>query len=134
VKGRVSQMTWGNLAAVNGALLGDAGPGPLLPLLGGGAVIAGIFLSLSVITGGMWLVRRLRNRQAEPSRKYFLISLGGAACFATLPAGIIGLFAPPLLLLAAALVVTGVFLVVLGIRSSRGSEVEPEAAVDRPRD
>jgi hypothetical protein len=41
-----------------------------------------------------------------------------------------GLFIPPLWLLAAALIVTGVVLVILGFRSSSGSPVEAAEAHD----
>jgi hypothetical protein len=41
------------------------------------AVIAGIFLSLATITGGMWLVRRSRHRPALLLGKQTLLFLGG---------------------------------------------------------
>ncbi len=127
-------VTWVLQAAGHWPLLGDVGPGPLVPLMGGSAVIAGVFLSLAIVTGGIWLARRLEHREAPTSRKLFWVSLGGAALFAAVPAGIIGLFVPPLLVIAAALVVTGVCLVVLGCWPSRGSRVDPDVAADQSGD
>jgi hypothetical protein len=102
-----------------GFLFADAGPGPLLYPAGGSAAVAGGFLALAAVAGGLWLARRWRDRPVRGSRRVFWVCLGCAAVFASVPVGLLGLFLFWLLPLALLLLVGGVKLIVWGVRGPR---------------
>jgi hypothetical protein len=94
----------------------DAGPGPLVYPMGGSLAVAGVFLSLAVVTGGLWLVRGWQKQPVRTPRKWFYVCLGLAGAFASVPVGVVGLFIPPIFVPAAALLVGGIVLIVQGFR------------------
>jgi len=98
-------------------LFADAGPGPLLFPMGGSVVIAGVFLTLAGVSGGLWLIRRSQDRPAFACRKMCLASLGAACLSGAVTPAILGLFIPALLIVAGGLTVAGVVLMVIGWRS-----------------
>src|SRR4051794_7876532 len=106
------------------ALIADAGPGPLIYPLAGSAVLAGLFLTLAFIAGGLWLTRISREQPAPYSRKLFWISLGGACLFGTVVALVIGLFLPPLLGVAVVLFGGGLYALILGLLPSKDTRHE----------
>jgi hypothetical protein len=57
------------LPITDAILVGDFNPWPIYQATGSVA-IAGIFLSLAIISGGMWLVRRSRNRPTSSVRRW----------------------------------------------------------------
>jgi hypothetical protein len=73
-------------------LFADAGPGPLLVPLGGSVIVAGIFLSLACVAGGLWLAKASRPRESGRWKKWCLICSGGAFFSASFFTGFIGLW------------------------------------------
>jgi len=96
----------------------DAGPGPLIVPLGGSVILAGIFLSLAAITGGLWLVRRSQDPStAGTSRKICFVSLGAAACCGAVLPAVLGFVYPAYWAAALLLLAAGVLLILAGFRS-----------------
>src|SRR5436190_966122 len=71
-------------------LLADAGPGPLLLPVVGGAAVAGFFLSLAAVSAGIWFLNRTQPLAAASWAKRGLI-LAGVASILSSP--VLGLFA-----------------------------------------
>jgi hypothetical protein len=80
----------------------------------GSVALAGIFLSLAVVTGGLWLIRRSLRKPSPVSSRAFWITSGGAAVFAAIPLGC--LFFPVLLLVAVALFAVGLATISTGLK------------------
>src|SRR5262245_47344663 len=76
-------MRWIALPTGDPVLFADAPPPEVFYFAGSHyvlLVIAGIFLSLAAVTGGIWLInRRSQNRPALLSGKLFWLFLGGLA-------------------------------------------------------
>jgi hypothetical protein len=68
-------------------------------------VIGGLFLTLALVSGGIWFARR-----TPLARRCFLACLGVAALCGALFSAIVGLFVPLLLILAWALLIIGLIL------------------------
>jgi len=100
-------------------LFADAGPGPLLIPMGGSVVLAGLFLAMAIVSGGLWIVRRRQNRPVFASRKFFALSLGAACLSGAVVPAIIGLFEPAMLVIAGLSIAAGVVLVTIGVRMRR---------------
>jgi hypothetical protein len=82
------------------ALFADVGPGPPFGYPAEWSVsvrLAGVFLSLAFVTGGLWLVRHLQNRPAPAARHWFLLALSGLGWCGAVFFGVAGLYYfPPL--------------------------------------
>jgi hypothetical protein len=101
---------------VNG-VVADMGLGPLILPLHGGVYLAGVFLSLAFVTGGLWLLRRYQDKPTAYSGSYFALALGGAACSIAFALGAVALLeGPAILATAAPLLFAGVYLIVRGWR------------------
>ena len=120
-------MQWPIPPSALSGLLADAGPGPLIYPLAGSLAIAAVFLSAAIITGGLWLVKRSNKHTAPYFRRIFWFSLGGAALFGTAVPGVIGLFLPPVLIVAVAMFGAGVYAIVLGFQSPTSPQIENPA-------
>lgn len=105
----------------SGFPIADTGPG-FLVFAGGSLVtiIAGLFLSVAIVAGGLWLIRRSQKRPPLSAPRYFWFFLGVALCIGALAACVFALFDPAFLALAGAMLVLGVLSVRSGVKARTG--------------
>jgi hypothetical protein len=96
--------------------------------LAGGFLLAGIFLTIGITSGGIWLVQQLRSRPACRARRWSLRALGGTLWSAAIVSAVVGTELMCLWYVAVGLVVAGVSLV-RAARSNRVPDSAPEAVV-----
>lgn len=106
-----------------GALLGDAGPGPLIVPILGGLGVAGLFLAAGVVAGGYWLVH---GSAAPRARKFFLRVTGVLGLGASVVLGLMAETQPEYGIAGAVFALVGLVAFVALFRSGPAMPTRPD--------